>query len=168
MYTFDSSDAEGTVYEKTQYTINDDYIGLITIGIDVSSSAVDGKDTETQLLEFANEVGYDSWSELKQAFVDKGWTVTFQYGGSSNSVTYGLRGETEIPLPIYAQLIEEKNKDRAAYINEDGTKFYNINWGHDVTDVEGFQQFDSLEDAAVAYGIVTNFKKENVEESVEE
>jgi hypothetical protein len=101
---------------------------------------------------------------LKQAFVDKGWDVTFQYNDRYGStIPYDLRnGEREIPLPIYATLIECENKEMAEYCNEDGSKFYNIEWGHDVTNPEKFQQFDSIEDAAASYGV---FRKDFLEEN---
>ena len=113
---------------------------------------------------------------MKQAFVDKGWTVTWQYGGSDTSITYDLRGgERIIPCPVYTKLIEilpegieldeegnevgekfytKEQKARAEYCSEDGTKFYDIEWGHDVTHPEEFQQFDSLETACVSYGVM--------------
>ena len=132
-------------------TISASYIGKLTIGIGVTNDA----DTiEQQLEDFAKEAYYDSWADLKQAFVDKGWTVTWQYGGTTTSITYDLRGDRAIPCPIYAQLIEEEDKERAEYCSEDGTKFYNIEWGHDVTHPEEFQQFDSLETACVTYGVM--------------
>ena len=151
------------IYFKNK--ISYESVGKLDIGINVSSKAVDGKDTATQLLQFSNEVGFDTWADLKQAFVDKGWTVTFQYGGTYTNIpsTYDMRGgEREIPLPVYTKLIEVQNKELAEYCNEDGSKFYNINWGHDVTHPEEFQQFDSLEDAAVSYGV---FRKEFLEEA---
>lgn len=132
-------------------------VGKLTIGIDVTNDSTTIAD---QLQAFAEEAECDSWEELKQEFVDKGWTVTWQYGGTDTSITYDMRGQRAIPCPIYAQLIEEEDKDHAEYTNEDGSKFYNINWGHDVTNPQDFQQFDSIEDAMVAYGV---FLKENIE-----
>lgn len=138
-------------------------VGKITIGIDVTNNS---STVQQQLATFANEVGYNSWAELKQAFVDKGWTVTWQYGRTTTSITYDMRGERAIPCSIYARLVEiipqgeeysKKEKKQAEYCNEDGTKFYNIEWGHDVTNTEDYQQFDSIQDAAVAFGV---FKKE--------
>ena len=134
-------------------------VGKITIGINVSNNA----DTiQQQLKDFANEATFDSWEDLKQTFVDKGWTVTWQYGGTTDTIpdTYGLRGgERIIPCPIFAKLVEVEDKDHAEYCNEEGTKFYNIEWGHDVTNPQDFQQFDSLEDAMRAFNI---FPKENI------
>jgi hypothetical protein len=147
-------------------TINDlasiSKTGQLTIGIDVTN---DANTIEQQLQTFAEGTLFNSWADLKQAFVDKGWTVTWQYGGSSTSITYDLRdGERIIPCPVYTKLIEilpqegeeltEEEKNMATYCNEDGTKFYNIEWGHDVTHPEEFQQFDSLETACVSYGVM--------------
>ena len=131
-------------------------VGKLTLGINVSNNV----DTiQQQLEDFAKAATFDSWADLKQAFVDKGWTVTWQYGGTATTITYDMRGERAIPCPIYTQLIEEEDKDHAEYCNEEGTKFYNIDWGHDVTNPQDFQQFDSLEDAMRAFNV---FPKENI------
>jgi hypothetical protein len=137
-------------------------VGKLTISIDVTNNS---STIVQQLQDFAEGTLFDSWADLKQAFVDKGWTVTWQYGGTSNSITYDLRGgERLIPCPVYTKLIEilpqegeeltEEEKNMATYCNEDGTKFYNIEWGHDVTHPEEFQQFDSLETACASYGVM--------------
>jgi hypothetical protein len=139
-------------------------VGKLTIGIGVTNDSATIAD---QLQAFAEEATFDSWADLKQAFVDKGWTVTWQYGGTTTNITYDLRGDRAIPCPVYTQLVEilpqegeeeltDEQKNIATYTNEDGSKFYNINWGHDVTNYDDFQQFDSLEDAAAAYGVFFN------------
>ena len=143
-------------YKKPQSfttTISASYMGRLTIGINVTN---DANTIQDQLQAFAEEATFDSWADLKQAFVDKGWTVTWQYGGTTTNITYDMRGDRAIPCPIYAQLEEVEDKDKAEYTNEDGTKFYNISWGHDVTNYDDFQRFDSLEDAMVAYGVILN------------
>ena len=153
-------------------------VGKLHIGINVTD---DANTIQDQLQAFAEEATFDSWEDLKQAFVDKGWTVTWQYGGTYDSITYDLRGDRAIPCPIYAQLVEispegieldeegnqvgekfytDEQKGRAEYTNEEGTKFYNISWGHDVTNYDDFQQFDSLEDAMVAYGVIIKQEEE--------
>lgn len=107
---------------------------VITIGINVSSSIIDGKNTANQLYYFAKEMGYDSWDDVKTEFSNKGWSVVFQYGGSDTSITLN---DGEIGCPIYVKLIEitnEEEKLAAEYCTEDGSKFYNLYWGHDVTD----------------------------------
>ena len=148
-------------------------IGKITIGIDVTNNS---STIAQQLQTFAEGALFDSWDNLKQAFVDKGWTVTWQYGGTGTSITYDLRGgERIIPCPVYTKLIEispegveldennmpvgdkfytKEQKNGAEYCNEDGTRYYNIEWGHEVTNPEEFQQFDSLETACVSYGVM--------------
>ena len=144
-------------------TIDTSVVGMLTLGIDVTN---DANTIAQQLQTFAEGTLFDSWDDLKQAFVDKGWTVTWQYGGTGTSITYDLRGGNRaIPCPVYTKLIEilpqegeeelsDEQKKGAEYCNEDGTKFYNIEWGHDVTHPEDYQQFDSLETACVSYGVM--------------
>ena len=141
----------------TTNTISSSYVGKLTLGINVTN---DASTIEQQLLDFANEASYDSWADLKKEFVDKGWTVTFQYGGTNTNITYDLRTDKPTPLPIYARLEEVENKDSAQYCNEDATKFYIITWGHDVTNPQDFQMFDSLEDACASFGV---FNKDFIE-----
>lgn len=129
--------------------------GGLHLGIGVSSTEVDGKSVEQQLLEFANEVGFDSWEDLKQAFVDKGWTVQFSYN-DGGTITYGLRGRTLDTHPIYARLEEVENKEEAEYCNVDKTKYYNIEYCHDTTHPEKFQQFNSLEEACASFEVIVN------------
>lgn len=167
VYTYD------TTSEKSfTYMIDKASVGQLTLGIDVSSSTVDGKTTETQLLEFANKVGYNSWEDLKQAFVDKGWTVTFQYGNTRTDITLS-EDEQFRGIPIYAKAIEiqpegeriledgsierfytESQKEKAEYCTEDGTKYYNIKWGHDVTDYSQYEYFGSLLEACGYFGVI--------------
>ena len=147
-------------YKKPQpytTTISALNVGKLTLGIDVTN------DTETiqqQLEDFAKKATYDSWEDLKQTFVDKGWTVSFQYGGTATKITYDLRnGEQIIPCQIFAKLVQVEDKDSAQYCTEDASTFYNIEWGHDVTDTSSYTQFDSLEDAMASWNV---FPKENI------
>ena len=138
-------------------TISAPNVGKLTIGINVTNNSSTIQD---QLQTFAEEATFDSWADLKQAFVDKGWTVTWQYGGTTTSITYGLRdGEQIIPCPIFAKLVQVEDKDSAEYCTEDASTFYNIEWGHDVTNYDDFQQFDSLEDAMASWNVSP---KENI------
>ena len=147
--------------QTTTSKISASRVGTLTIGINVTD---DANTINDQLQTFAEGALFDSWADLKQAFVDKGWTVTFQYGGSSTSITYGLRdGERIIPCPVYTKLIEilpqegeeltDEEKNMAIYCNEDGTKFYEIEWGHDVTNPDDYQQFASLEEAIAYFNV---------------
>lgn len=131
-------------------------VGKLTLGINVTNNS---STIQQQLEDFAKEATYDSWEELKQEFIDKGWTVIFQYGGSSDTITYDLtNGEQIIPCSIFAKLIEA-DKDSAQYCTEDASSFYNIEWGHDVTDTSSYTQFNSLEDAMASWNV---FPKENI------
>jgi hypothetical protein len=156
VYTYDSYDYDSKRFKPYTNPIDNYYVGKLTLGINVTNDA----DTiEQQLEDFAKEATFDSWADLKQHFVDKGWTVTFQYGGTSTSITYDLRGgEQIIPCTIFAKLVEA-DKDSAEYCTEDASSFYNIEWGHDVTDTSSYTQFDSLEDAMSSWNV---FHKENI------
>ena len=137
-------------------TINSSYVGKLTLGINVTNNS---STIQQQLEDFAKEATFDSWSDLKTYFSNKGWTVTFKYGESNESITYGLRGgEQIIPCPIFAKLIEA-DKDSAEYCTEDASTFYNIEWGHDITDTSSYTQFNSLEDAMASWNV---FPKENI------
>ena len=144
------------------------YVVLLAVGMKLTLSigvTNDSSTIEQQLQTFAEEAFFDSWADLKQAFVDKGWAVAWQYGADGTSITYDLRdGERIIPCPVYAKLIEilpqngeeltEKEKDKAEYCSEDGTKFYNIEWGHEVSNPDDYQLFDSLLDACGHFGVM--------------
>lgn len=133
-------------------TIHASLVGQLTLGINVIN---DSETIEQQLQTFAEGCLCDSWAELKQEFVNKGWTVTFQYGGTDSSITLS-EDEQFRGVPVYARLIEvsEEDKDKAEYCTEDGTKFYNINWGHDVTDYDAYQYFGSLLEACGYFGVI--------------
>ena len=133
----------------------------ITIGIGVSQSTVNGKTTSQQLLDFAKDVGYNSWNNLKQAFIDKKWSVTWQFGGTAFDITLS-EDEQFRGIPVYARLIEEENPEMAEYCTEDGTKYYNIDWGHDVTHPEDFEYFGSLLEACGYYGVIPKIYLEEV------
>ena len=140
-------------------TITASNVGKLTLGINVTNDATT---IEQQLENFAKEATFDSWADLKQIFVDKGWTVTFQYGGSIDTIpdTYDFRnGEQIIPCPIFAKLVQVEDKDSAEYCTEDASTFYNIEWGHDVTNTSSYTQFNSLEDAMASWNV---FPKENI------
>ena len=151
VYTYNSPNPYTT-------TISSSDVGLLTLGIDVTN---DSATIEQQLQTFAEGCLCDSWAELKQEFVDKGWTVTFQYGGTTDEIpnTYDLRNREQIiPCQIFAKLVEA-DKDSAEYCTEDASTFYNIEWGHDVTDTSSYTQFNSLEDAMTSWNV---FPKENI------
>lgn len=130
----------------------------ITIGIDITN------DTETidqQLQTFAQEVLYDSWNDLKQAFINKNWSVTWQFGGTSSSITLS-EDEQFRGVPVYAKLSEEVSEEIGEYCTEDGLHFYNIEWGHDVTHPEDFTYFGSLLEACGYYGVIPKIYLEEV------
>ena len=80
----------------------------------------------------------------------KGWTLTVQWNGTptaQSSTTYGLRKP-----PIYANIIEYKHPD--------GMTGRILDWGHYVTNTDGYEEFASIEEAREYYGL----PDENIEE----
>lgn len=152
------------------------HLGIITIGIDVSEDEINGKDHEQQKLEFANEIGYSTWEDLNQAFVDKGWQVEWQFNGPVQT-TYRMTRNKKT-LPVYAKLIEiqpegqEEGKDEkvytkrqkryAKYCTQDGSKYYNISWGHEVSNTEDYTKYDSIQDVLDKNGLI---RKEELQQS---
>ena len=131
----------------------------ITIGIDVTN---DSSTLAEQLQTFAENANFDSWQDLKQFFLNKMWAATWQFGGTSSSITLS-EDEQFRGVPVYARLIEvtpegedytEEEKNRAEYCTEDGTKYYNIEWGHDVSDYSQFEYFGSLLEACGYFGVI--------------
>ena len=59
--------------------------GVLHLGIGVTK---DSSTIEQQLQTFAEEASFNSWTALKQHFSNKGWTVTFYYGDTFDSITY--------------------------------------------------------------------------------
>ena len=70
-------------YDNSNIIIPSSNVGQLTLGIDVTN---DSETIEQQLQTFAEGCLCDSWAELKQEFLDKGWTVTFQYGGTTDEI----------------------------------------------------------------------------------
>ena len=107
---------------------------------------------------FFEEIGYSGAVDLGTAFMAKGWTVNFQYNGSSTS-TYSMRGTTEPSLPVFVKLIEveessHKLKSFHTYTSLDGSKKYKLNWFHETTgSTEGYTQYATLEEAVEALNI---------------
>ena len=118
----------------------------ITIGLGVSS--------EEEMEEFAKAASFNSWAELKQLFIDKNWTATFQYNGApATAATLNETGQTTGTSTIYARLLEA-DEDSGQYISEEDGKFYNLEWGHSVTNTENYTFFGSLLEACGYFGII--------------
>ena len=125
---------------------------LISIGIGITN-------TDAAKQAFAEECYCDNWQELLDEFSAKNWVVAIQCNGEAT--TFDLRS----PKPstaVYAKLEEvtmptneKEHKPRYAYTSQDGSKFYNIHWYHDSnTNNEGYDYFESLEEAISAYGVI--------------
>ena len=91
---------------------------------------------------YAQEIGYESFTALNDAFIAKGWTVTWQFNGPA-AVNYSLRNPRPEPKKVFAK-ISEIDEDVATYT--DGEKFYNLDWGHVVND-DSYEEFESFEAA---------------------
>ena len=142
------------LYYTREYKYTTSGVGYITIGIDCKNNIDD-------LNRFAQEAYYESWQDLKNVFTNKGWKATFQIGGTSTNITLS-EDEQFRSTPVYARLIEEEDKERASYCTEDGEKYYNIDWGHDVTNYDDYQYFGSLLEACGYFGVIP---KEYLEEA---
>ena len=114
---------------------------ILTLGLDCED--------ETALDYFANECGFGySGAALIYSLVEKGWNIQFQYNPSSKA--YSMRRDSSSPIFVK---IEEKDKN-ANYISIDGTKKYSLNWFHySSASTEGYDQFNSLEEAISHYNI---------------
>jgi hypothetical protein len=117
----------------------------ITIGLGVNS--------EDEMEEFAKAASFNSWDELKQLFIDKNWTATFQYNGvPATAATLDENGQTT-GMTIYARLLEA-DENSGEYISEEDGKYYNMEWGHSVTNTANYTLFGSLLEAYGYFGVV--------------
>lgn len=116
----------------------------IALGLDCLNSEEDKN-------RFANDAGFDNWDDLHDSFISKGWTVTYQFNKIANAAT--LEEMVNVSPIIWAK-IEPAMMDEAGYISEDGQSFYNIDWGHEVSDTNGYTQFGSLLEACGYWGII--------------
>lgn len=136
--------------------------GNITISVGITNT-----DVAKQV--FAEECGCDDWAELNKEFDDKNWAVQWQFNGEAT--TYGLRDPRpstaiyakleEVFLPTEEEIKAAKTKRERIriphyeYTSQDGSKFYNIHWYHESnTNNEGYDYFESLEMATLAYGVI--------------
>lgn len=117
----------------------------ITIGLGVNS--------EEEMEEFAKAASFSSWAELQQLFIDKNWTATFQYNGAPTTTATLDENEQTTGTPIYARLIEA-DEDTCNYVSEENGKFYNLEWGHSVTNSANYTVFGSLLEAYGYFGII--------------
>ena len=114
---------------------------LLTIGCDCSADD-EFKDA------YAQEIGYESFAALNDAFTAKGWTVTWQFNGPA-AANYSLRNPRPEPKKIFAKISEI---DEEVAIYTDGEKFYNLDWGHVVND-DSYEEFESFEAALEHFNI---------------
>ena len=117
---------------------------------------------------FAQEIGYNTMTELLSAFNNKGWSVTAQYNGRPTA-TYTLRKPQSLPVFVKLEEVILPSEEEIAlakengkrimpphyeYTSEDGSKLFNISWFHETTgSTEGYTQFNSLEEAIETFNI---------------
>ena len=148
------------MHDRPMMDSGEEVEGVTKIGI----NCLDDEDSKNQ---FAQEMGYESWSEVVSAFIDeKNWFVDWQFNGEVPT-NYSLRGGATITNPIWAKLREvEPKKDEKGkklpfsyeYTSQDGKHFYHLDWFHESLGYTGYTQFDSLEAAEEHYGLI---RKEN-------
>jgi hypothetical protein len=144
-------------------TSSTDY-GNIYIGVGITN-------TDAAKQAFAVECDCDTWEELNKEFDDKNWAVQWQFNGEAT--TFDLRAERpstavytkleEVLMPTEEEIAAAKQKGEHIqtphyqYTSQDGSKFYNIHWYHDSnTNNEGYDFFESLEMATLAYSVIPN------------
>lgn len=120
--------------------------GNITIGLGVNS--------EDEMEEFAKAASFNSWDELKQLFIDKNWTATFQYNGATTATAATLAETEETPQRMIYVRLAEADEQSGEYISEETGKYYSIEWGHAVTNTSNHVLFGSLLEACGYFGVV--------------
>lgn len=135
--------------------------GNITIGIGITN-------TDAAKQAFAEECDCDTWAELNKEFDDKNWAVEWQFNGSASYSLRDPRPSTEVYTKLEEVFLPTEEEIAAAkesgehiripsyqYVSQDGDNYYNIHWYHDSnTDNEGYDHFESLEMATLAYGVI--------------
>ena len=136
--------------------------GNIYIGIGITN-------TDAAKQAFAEECYCTDWAELNKEFDDKNWAVQWQFNGEAT--TFDLRAERpstavyakleEVFMPTDEEIAAAKEKGERIetphyeYTSQDGDNYYNIHWYHDSnTDNEGYDYFESLEMATLAYSVI--------------
>lgn len=131
---------------------NRESLSNITIGINVQRAGdVSFEERGRQLEAFAKDMDFDNWEEVEQAFRDKNWEVAWEHNGID---PYAPAMISEDPAQIFVKLVEVAESERAEYCSEDGTKFYNLVWGHATTHPENYNMFSSLEEAVEFYHLI--------------
>ena len=140
--------------------------GNIAIGIGIVN-------TDAAKQAFAEECYCDTWEELNKDFDDKNWGVQWQFNGPASYSLRDPRPSTavytkleEVFMPTEEEIAAAKEKGERItiptyeYTSQDGDNYYNIHWYHDSnTNNEGYDYFESLEMATLAYSVIP---KENI------
>lgn len=126
-------------------------LGVGIVIKDADGNALSGEEQQANKDAFAQEIGFETFNDLIQAFRAKSKTVNWTFNGSpTSSNTLDMGG---LPVPIYAKL-EESSEEMAEYCTEDGEKFYNIIWCHQPHDPSEWNYFGSLLEACGYWGVI--------------
>ena len=99
--------------------------------------------------------------EMYQTFTEKNWTPLFTFTNDNGSSTYDLR-RTETPQPkVYAKKIEvinqkskgKEHKQMYNYYDKNTKKKYNVVWCHTSNNLDGFEEFNSLDEAIESWNL---------------
>ena len=148
-YMFYETKLDAPSVENIIDTLNTVESGKLRIGMGCENDSFD-------IDLFAQEIGYNTMTELRDAITSKGWTLNTQYNGRPTA-TYNMRNSDKISspensLPIFVKLIEDE--EFTNYISNDETTKYHLDWFHETTgSTDGYTQFDSLESAIESLGI---------------
>jgi hypothetical protein len=135
--------------------------GNITIGLGITN-------TDAAKQTFAEECDCTDWAELNKEFDDKNWVVQWQFNGPASYSLRDPRPSTavyarleEVFMPSEEEIAAAKEKGEHIeipsyqYTSQDGDNYYIIHWYHDSnTDNEGYDYFESLEMATLAYSVI--------------
>ena len=155
-------------YDSFLKIIKDLSEGIISLGINATENTKD---------DFAQEIGFDNFDALNEAFRAKNWIVHWHFVNNDNeeeSSTYNLRRNvTQQSNKVYTKLTEIKPnielKERVEKLfnidtkiidkminfqSEDGSKLYHLMVINETNSPESYDKFDSLEEAIAFYNIV--------------
>jgi hypothetical protein len=131
-----------TYHNPHPYTfeINAPYVGRLSLGVGCTSANINA---------FLAEIGYSSLVEIETAFLEKGWTIHWQYNGPA---TMSLRD----PRPsVFTKLVEVPTLEEAEFTSQDGSQFFVIDWYHrSSSPTDDYTKFSSLEEAIETYNVI--------------
>jgi hypothetical protein len=143
---------------STSHSEND---GEINIGIGIPN-------TDAAKQAFAEEIECADWNEVNNKFSNKNWAVYWAFNGPASYSLRDPRPSTaifarleEVIMPTEEEIAKAEEKGEHIeipsyqYTSQDGNNYFNIYWYHESnTDNEGYDYFESLEMATLAYSVI--------------